>query len=129
MLALYNRYLVTKDAIKRMISREEEGQTIVEYVLLIVLIALVVFAANPGLTECSTMHSTGLALPWEQCKLKYSLARIWGLSYTTVFCDNPRMPFPLIYLKTRDAFGVTFMCEKFFAAIKCDNASLKSGDR
>ena len=50
MLALYNRYLVTKDAVKRMLSREEEGQTIVEYVLLIVLIALVVFATQPGLT-------------------------------------------------------------------------------
>jgi Flp pilus assembly pilin Flp len=54
MLALYNRYLVTKDAIKRMMSREEEGQTIVEYVLLIVLIALVVFATNPGLTAAIT---------------------------------------------------------------------------
>jgi Flp pilus assembly pilin Flp len=54
MLALYNHYLVTKDAIKRMISREEEGQTIVEYVLLIVLIALVVFATNPGLTGAIT---------------------------------------------------------------------------
>ena len=51
MLALYNHYLVTKDAIKRMLSREEEGQTIVEYVLLIVLI---VFAANPGLTGALT---------------------------------------------------------------------------
>jgi len=54
MLALYNRYLVTKDAIKRMISGEEEGQTIVEYVLLIVLIALVVFATQPGLTGALT---------------------------------------------------------------------------
>ena len=54
MLALYNHYLVTKDAIKRLMSREEEGQTIVEYVLLIVLIALVVFATNPGLTTALT---------------------------------------------------------------------------
>jgi Flp pilus assembly pilin Flp len=48
--SLYNRYLTTKDAINRILSREEEGQTIVEYVLLIVLIALVVFASQPGLT-------------------------------------------------------------------------------
>ena len=54
MLALYNHYLTTKDAVKRMLSREEEGQTIVEYVLLIVLIALVVFAANPSLTAAIT---------------------------------------------------------------------------
>jgi len=47
---LNNPYLATKDAINRIISREEEGQTIVEYVLLIVLIALVVFATQPGLT-------------------------------------------------------------------------------
>lgn len=54
MLALYNHYLTTKDAVKRLLSREEEGQTIVEYVLLIVLIALVVFAANPSLTTAIT---------------------------------------------------------------------------
>jgi len=50
MLALYSRYLAAKDALKGMVAREEEGQTIVEYVLLIVLIALVVFATQPGLT-------------------------------------------------------------------------------
>jgi Flp pilus assembly pilin Flp len=50
MLALYSRYLAAKDALKRMVSAEQEGQTIVEYVLLIVLIALVVFATQPGLT-------------------------------------------------------------------------------
>ena len=54
MLALYNRYLATKDAITRMLSREEEGQTIVEYVLLVVLIALVVFATQPGLSGALT---------------------------------------------------------------------------
>ncbi|HTY62192.1 MAG TPA: hypothetical protein VMG30_08020 [Acidobacteriota bacterium] len=50
MLALYSRYLSAKDALKGWMKSEEEGQTIVEYVLLIVLIALVVFATQPGLT-------------------------------------------------------------------------------
>ena len=51
MLALYNRYLMTKDAIKRMLNKDEEGQTLVEYVLLIVLIALLVITAiNPVTT-------------------------------------------------------------------------------
>ena len=50
MLALYNRYLGAKDALKEWMKSEDEGQTIVEYVLLIVLIALVVFATQPGLT-------------------------------------------------------------------------------
>jgi Flp pilus assembly pilin Flp len=49
MLALYSRYLGAKDALKRMISRDEEGQGIVEYILLIVFIALIVFATIPGL--------------------------------------------------------------------------------
>jgi Flp pilus assembly pilin Flp len=48
MLALYSRYLMTKDAMKRMLKTEEDGQTLVEYVLLIVLIALLVITAiNP----------------------------------------------------------------------------------
>ncbi len=54
MLALYNRYQMTLDAVKRILNKKDEGQTIVEYVLLIVLIALVVFAANPGLTGALT---------------------------------------------------------------------------
>jgi Flp pilus assembly pilin Flp len=50
MLALYSRYLMAKDALKRVLSGKEEGQTIVEYVLLIVMIALIVLATQPGLT-------------------------------------------------------------------------------
>lgn len=48
MLALYARYLSLKDKIQNMLKNEEEGQTLVEYVLLIVLIALLVITAiNP----------------------------------------------------------------------------------
>jgi Flp pilus assembly pilin Flp len=47
MLALYGRYLKAKDAIKSRLT-DDEGQGLVEYVLIIVLIALVVLAAiNP----------------------------------------------------------------------------------
>ena len=53
MQALYCRYLRAKEAIKNAMT-DDEGQTIVEYVLLIVLIALIVFAANPGLTDALT---------------------------------------------------------------------------
>ena len=48
MLALYSRYLMIKNAIEQKLKNEEEGQTLVEYVLLIVLIALLVITAiNP----------------------------------------------------------------------------------
>lgn len=50
MLSLYTKYQILKDRL----MNEEEGQTIVEYVLLIVLIALAVFAANPSLTSAIT---------------------------------------------------------------------------
>lgn len=47
MLALYTRYLMFKESLKQSL-KEEEGQTLVEYVLLIVLIALLVITAiNP----------------------------------------------------------------------------------
>jgi Flp pilus assembly pilin Flp len=47
MLALYGRYLKVKDAITSRFT-DEEGQGLVEYVLIIVLIALVVLTAiNP----------------------------------------------------------------------------------
>lgn len=47
MLALYSRYLNAKDKVKNMMT-DDEGQTLVEYVLLIVLIALLVITAvNP----------------------------------------------------------------------------------
>ena len=50
MLALYKRYLDAKEKIKNMV-KDDEGQTLVEYVLLIVLIALLVITAiNPVTT-------------------------------------------------------------------------------
>ena len=49
MLALYARYLSVKDKIQNMF-KDEEGQTLVEYVLLIVLIALVVITAISPVT-------------------------------------------------------------------------------
>ena len=53
MLALYSNYVKAKDAIRNAM-KDDKGQTIVEYVLLIVLIALIVFATNPGLTAALT---------------------------------------------------------------------------
>ncbi len=44
MLALYNRYLNLKSRLEN-----EEGQTMVEYVMLIVLVALAVFLLTPNL--------------------------------------------------------------------------------
>ena len=51
MLALYNRYQMAKDAVKQMFKKQEEGQTLVEYVLLIVLIALLVITAINPVTQ------------------------------------------------------------------------------
>lgn len=51
MLALYHRYQMAKDALKQMIKKQEEGQTLVEYVLLIVLIALLVITAINPVTQ------------------------------------------------------------------------------
>ena len=50
MLALYTRYQIAKETLKQYLKKEEEGQTIVEYVLLIVLIALAVAVAQPSIT-------------------------------------------------------------------------------
>ncbi len=50
MLALYNGYRKATSAIERMLSREE-GQTMVEYVMLIVLIALAVFILTPNIKD------------------------------------------------------------------------------
>jgi Flp pilus assembly pilin Flp len=49
MLALYGRYLKAKDAIKNRLT-DEEGQGLVEYVLIIVMIALLVLVAINGVT-------------------------------------------------------------------------------
>lgn len=47
MLSLYVKY----QNFKNRLTQEEEGQTIVEYALLIVLVALAIAAANPSLTS------------------------------------------------------------------------------
>ena len=51
MLALYTRYQIAKETLKQYLKKEEEGQTIVEYVLLIVLVALAVAVMNPSITN------------------------------------------------------------------------------
>lgn len=50
MLALYRRYLDAKEIIRSMMT-DDEGQTIVEYVLLIVMIALIVLATEPTIVS------------------------------------------------------------------------------
>jgi Flp pilus assembly pilin Flp len=50
MLALYGRCLKVKDAIQRRLT-DEEGQGLVEYVLIIVLIALVVLGTIPPIAN------------------------------------------------------------------------------
>jgi Flp pilus assembly pilin Flp len=69
MLALYNRYLKVKDAIQSRLA-DEEGQGLVEYVLIIVLIALVVLttitpvaeALKNGFNAISDRLNNGIAL-------------------------------------------------------------------
>ena len=46
MLALYNQYLNLKSRFEN-----EEGQTMVEYVMLIVLVALAVFILSPNIKD------------------------------------------------------------------------------
>ncbi len=46
MNALYKKYLDLKTYVK-----EQEGQTMVEYVMLIVLVALAVFLIAPGISQ------------------------------------------------------------------------------
>ncbi len=46
MLALYNQYLNLKSRLE-----DEEGQTMVEYVMLIVLVALAVFVLTPNIKD------------------------------------------------------------------------------
>lgn len=47
MFSLYAKYL----DLKTRLTREEEGQTVIEYALLLVLIALALLAANPDITD------------------------------------------------------------------------------
>jgi Flp pilus assembly pilin Flp len=49
MLALYRRYLDAKEKIKGLMT-DDEGQTVVEYVLIIVAVSLIILASSPGLT-------------------------------------------------------------------------------
>ena len=69
MLALYGRCLKVKDAIQRRLT-DEEGQGLVEYVLIIVLIALVVLttispvatALKSGFNAIASRLTNGIAL-------------------------------------------------------------------
>ncbi len=47
MLSLYTKYQI----LKHRLMNEEEGQTVIEYALLLVLIALALLAANPNITS------------------------------------------------------------------------------
>lgn len=47
MRSLYTKYL----DLKTRLTQEEEGQTVIEYALLLVLIALALLAANPNITQ------------------------------------------------------------------------------
>jgi len=49
MLKAYDHYRNAVTALKRMYLKEETGQTMVEYVMLIVLVALAVFLLTPNI--------------------------------------------------------------------------------
>ncbi len=51
MLALYNRLETAVADLKRKFTEGVEGQTMVEYVMLIVLVALAVFLSSPTITS------------------------------------------------------------------------------
>jgi Flp pilus assembly pilin Flp len=54
MLALYNMYQTALAALRSQIKRitkDEAGQTMVEYVMLIVLVALAVFILSPNIKD------------------------------------------------------------------------------
>ena len=48
MLAMYNNCV---SALQRRFSKDEQGQTMVEYVMLIVLVALAVFILTPNIKD------------------------------------------------------------------------------
>ncbi|MDM7997853.1 MAG: Flp family type IVb pilin [Acidobacteriota bacterium] len=50
MLALYRRYLDAKEKIKGLMT-DDEGQTVVEYILIIVAISLIILASSPDLVN------------------------------------------------------------------------------
>ncbi len=64
MLALYNRLQTAVTDLKSRFSEEVEGQTMVEYVMLIVLVALAVFLLTPNLKSAiySVFTNTSSAL-------------------------------------------------------------------
>ena len=51
MLKLYGQYKDAIAALERRFLNEDSGQTMVEYVMLIVLVALAVFLASPSITS------------------------------------------------------------------------------
>ena len=48
---MFSQVSFVKSRISRLVKTEEDGQTMVEYVMLIVLVALAVFIMSPGLTS------------------------------------------------------------------------------
>ncbi len=54
MLKLYCHYKNAIDALERKFVKHENGQTMVEYVMLIVLVALAVFIATPNIKDAIT---------------------------------------------------------------------------
>ncbi len=51
MLRLYDHYRNALMALQRRFQKEETGQTMVEYVMLIVLVALAVFILTPNIKD------------------------------------------------------------------------------
>ncbi len=51
MLKLYGQYRKALTALERRLLKEESGQTMVEYVMLIVLVALAVFILTPNIKD------------------------------------------------------------------------------
>ncbi len=64
MLALYTRYTDAMAALKERFLKDEKGQTMVEYVMLIVLVALAVFLLVPNIKNAiySVFTNTSSAL-------------------------------------------------------------------
>ena len=54
MLKLYGHYRNAVAALERKFVKMESGQTMVEYVMLIVLVALAVFIATPNIKDAIT---------------------------------------------------------------------------
>jgi Flp pilus assembly pilin Flp len=59
MLALFNYYKPYLTKWTQKLFRDDEGQTMVEYVMLIVLVAVAVFIASPSITNAIMNVFTG----------------------------------------------------------------------